>query len=365
MFEFKDYPSEKSLSIRTETVEIVRRARLFCLFMVLLVVEKEKTVKILVTGCAGFIGLHVTKQLLDQGHAVVGLDNLNNYYDPSLKEARLEILKPFDKFEFFRMDINDRQSLYSLFQDGKFEMVVNLAAQAGVRYSLKNPHAYINTNVNGFMNILDNCKEFGIKHLVYASSSSVYGNSKESPFKVTQSVDNPISIYAATKKMNELMAHTYSHLYKLPTTGLRFFTVYGPWGRPDMAPFLFTDAIVHGRSIKVFNNGDLLRDFTYVDDVAEGVCKIVEATPPEGELPYSIYNIGNSSPVKLMDFIETIENELGKKAEKQFMEMQDGDVYATFADVKSLSDFIDYRPDTKLKDGIREFVKWFKEFYSV
>lgn len=322
-------------------------------------------VTVLVTGCAGFIGLYVSQQLLNEGYVVVGLDNLNDYYDPELKKARLELLQKHAKFDFSLLDLTDQSGMKTLFAKRRFDLVVNLAAQAGVRYSLQNPHAYINANVTGFLNILECCKENKVNHLIYASSSSVYGNSKESPFKESQNVDNPISIYAATKKMNELMAHTYSHLYKLPTTGLRFFTVYGPWGRPDMAPFLFTDAIVHKKPIKVFNNGDLLRDFTYVEDVAVGVRKVVQKSPPNGELPYSIYNIGNSAPVKLMDFIQALEKELGVVADKEFLAMQDGDVYATYADVEKLTKFIDFSPNTKLENGISKFVRWYKDFYRV
>ena len=319
----------------------------------------------LVTGAAGAIGLFVAKSLLERGHRVIGLDNLNNYYDPKLKNDRLEILKNFEKFRFYKADLNDISSLNKIFEKEKLTHVINLAAQAGVRYSLENPHVYIDSNVKGFMNLLECCRNFKIKHLIYASSSSVYGNSKNIPFSVNQSVDNPISIYAATKKMNELMAHTYSHLYKLPVTGLRFFTVYGPWGRPDMAPFLFTKAIVNKEKVKIFNNGDLLRDFTYVDDIAESVTRITEADAPKGDLPYILHNVGNCTPIKLMDFISTIENELGIVAEKEFLPMQDGDVYKTYADVQSLVDSIGYQPKTQLKDGIKKFVQWYKDYYQV
>jgi UDP-glucuronate 4-epimerase len=327
--------------------------------------ENRASVNILVTGCAGFIGLYVSRQLLASGHTVVGIDNLNDYYDPRLKAARLELLTPEPNFIFQKLDIADQAAINGLFTSNKFDVVINLAAQAGVRYSLQNPHAYIDANVTGFLNILEASKAQKVKHLVYASSSSVYGNSKESPFTENQRVDNPISIYAATKKMNELMAHTYSHLFKLPTTGLRFFTVYGPWGRPDMAPILFANAIAKKEKIKVFNQGDLLRDFTYVEDVAAGVCKVAELPSPSGSLPYSIYNIGNSSPVKLMDFIQNMESEMGTSAEKEFLGMQDGDVYATYADVNALAKHTGFSPKTKLSDGIREFVKWYKQYYRV
>lgn len=335
--------------------------------------------KILVTGTAGFIGFHLAQKLLMQGHEVVGMDDINDYYPTQLKFARLQeagisedaaewykkitsIVHP--GYSFIRMNLEDRDALYRLFETEQFDAVCNLAAQAGVRYSIENPHTYISSNITGFMNILEACRHNKVKHLVYASSSSVYGNSRQMPLSVNQPVDNPISLYAATKKSNELMAHTYSHLFGIPTTGLRFFTVYGPWGRPDMAAFLFTKAITEGKPIKVFNNGDLYRDFTYIDDIVEGIANILN-TNRAGESLYRVYNIGNSSPVKLMDFIETIEKALGTKAVKEFMEMQPGDVYKTYADVTDLEKDYNYRPDTPLATGIGRFVKWYTEFYKV
>ena len=340
--------------------------------------------KILVTGTAGFIGFHLVQNLLRLGHQVVGIDNINDYYDPQLKFARLKeagisqdaenwhkkiTSETNSNYSFVRMNLEEKTEINQLFTEKKFDAVCNLAAQAGVRYSIENPDAYIISNVVGFMNILEACRHNNIQHLVYASSSSVYGNSKKMPLSTEDRVDNPISLYAATKKSNELMAHTYSHLFGIPTTGLRFFTVYGPWGRPDMAYFLFTKAIQEGKSINVFNNGDLYRDFTYIDDIVEGVAKIIEKpplTPPKGEdrENYKVYNIGNSSPVQLMNFIETIEKALGKKAEKVFKEMQPGDVYKTFADVSDLENDFDYAPNTPLEKGIGEFVKWYARYYK-
>lgn len=334
--------------------------------------------KILVTGAAGFIGFHLVNKLIKNGSEVVGIDNINDYYSPELKYARLResgisarAENWYEKvasgkhpgYSFTRMNLEDEAALNQLFEEEKFDIVCNLAAQAGVRYSIENPKAYIQSNVAGFLNILEACRHHPIKHLVYASSSSVYGNSKKMPLSTSDSVDNPVSLYAATKKSNELMAHTYSHLYGIPTTGLRFFTVYGPWGRPDMAYFLFTKSIVNQQPIKVFNQGDLYRDFTYIDDIVEGIEKILPKTP-ENTPPYKIYNIGNSSPVKLMDFIETIENALGQTAVKEYHEMQPGDVYKTFADVSDLETNFGYSPNTPLEKGIGEFVTWFRAYYQ-
>ncbi len=340
---------------------------------------------ILITGAAGFIGYHVTKRLLNDGHNVVGIDNINDYYDPELKYARLQQLgiskteaENFGaycqsslfpgKFKFMRLNLEDRENLPVLFKTNDFEVVCNLAAQAGVRYSLENPEAYIDGNVVGFLNLLECCRHFNIKHLVYASSSSVYGLNKEIPFKVEHNVDKPISLYAATKKSNELMAHTYSHLYKVPTTGLRFFTVYGPWGRPDMAMFLFTDAIVNNRSIKVFNHGEMERDFTFIDDIVEGVVRIINdknrINSPEEER-YKLYNIGNNNSVKLMDFITEIEKNLGLNAKKEFLPMQAGDVEKTWANVEDLIADYDYRPNTAISEGIKKFINWYKVYYQV
>ncbi|TDQ31176.1 NAD-dependent epimerase [Zeaxanthinibacter enoshimensis] len=340
--------------------------------------------KILVTGAAGFIGYHVAKKLLEAGHEVVGLDNINDYYSPQLKYDRLkelgiqqnaaaEFLSPcssqsWSAFKFVRMQLEDRVALPTLFKEENFDVVCHLAAQAGVRYSLENPESYIDSNIVGFLNILECCRHHEIEHLVYASSSSVYGLNKEVPFKVSDSVDHPISLYAASKKSNELMAHTYSHLFNIPTTGLRFFTVYGPWGRPDMALFLFTDAIIKGEPIQVFNHGKMERDFTYIDDIVNGITKIVEgeiASRHESNQLYKVYNIGNNNSVKLMDFIEAIENSVGKKAEKKLMPIQPGDVIRTWADVSELIRDYKYRPNTEVKTGVDKFVRWFKEYYKV
>ena len=341
--------------------------------------------KILVTGTAGFIGFHLAKKLLDQGHTVIGLDNINDYYDVNLKYARLSELgisrediensnsklkihnsKLSPLHSFYKVNLEDAEAINHIFEVGQFDAVVNLAAQAGVRYSIENPHAYIQSNVVGFMNILEACRNYNVKNLSYASSSSVYGLNKSQPFKTTDMTDTPISLYAATKKSNELMAHTYSHLYHMQTTGLRFFTVYGPWGRPDMAPMLFADAISNDRPIKVFNNGEMNRDFTYIDDIVDGIVKVINAGSSTSVVPklFKVYNIGNNSPVSLMEFIETIENCIGKVAEKNFLPMQDGDVVSTYADVSGLINDFGYKPDTKLADGIGEFVKWYKEFYG-
>jgi UDP-glucuronate 4-epimerase len=331
-------------------------------------------VKILVTGTAGFIGYHLTKKLLERGDEVVGLDNINDYYDVNLKYARLNELgidkdelkgnklvssKTYPNHKFIKANLEDRQTINKLFKTEKFDAVCNLAAQAGVRYSIENPHAYIQSNVVGFMNILEACRNYGVKNLSYASSSSVYGLNKSQPFKTTDITDTPISLYAATKKSNELMAHTYSHLYGIQTTGLRFFTVYGPYGRPDMAPMLFASAISEDRAIKVFNHGKMSRDFTYIDDIVDGIIKVID-----NPSSYNVYNIGNNAPVSLMEFIETLENSLDKKAKKNYMDMQPGDVESTYADTQDLMDDFGYKPDTKLADGIGKFVKWYKEFYK-
>ncbi|WPP53303.1 NAD-dependent epimerase [Catalinimonas niigatensis] len=337
----------------------------------------SQTKKILVTGAAGFIGFHLSQKLCQQGHTVVGIDNLNDYYDPNLKKARLELLKGLDGFSFHKVDLLEKERIDQLFATEKFHYVVNLAAQAGVRYSLVNPYAYIDANVTGFLNILEACRHYPVEHLIYASSSSVYGANTKMPFSVHHNVDHPVSLYAATKKSNELMAHTYSNLYHIPTTGLRFFTVYGPYGRPDMALFLFTKAILEDRPIDVYNNGEMKRDFTYVDDIVEGIVKLlphIAAPNPkwDGEqpdaassfVPYAIYNIGNNNPVKLMDFIGTLEQALGKEAQKNLMPIQDGDVPATFADVDSLIEDVGFKPATPLKDGIQKFVDWYRAYYN-
>lgn len=331
--------------------------------------------KILVTGAAGFIGLHVTRLLLDRGDEVLGIDNLNDYYDPRLKFARLECLKPYAKFRFVQMDIADTATMAALFAGEKFDRVVHLAAQAGVRYSLSNPQAYLQSNLLGFGNMLEGCRQHGVEHLVYASSSSVYGANTRMPFSVHDEVNHPLSLYAATKKSNELMAHSYSHLFGLPTTGLRYFTVYGPWGRPDMSPWLFTSAIVEGRPIDVFNHGKMQRDFTYVDDIAEGTVRTMdrvaapnldfdssEPDPGSSRAPYRVYNIGNHQPVELMSFIETIENALGKEARKNFLPMQAGDVLSTYADVDDLRNDVGFAPKTPLDQGIARWVDWFREY---
>ena len=330
---------------------------------------------ILVTGAAGFIGFHTSNKLLARGDTVVGLDNLNDYYDVNLKKARLALLEPQPGFSFARIDLADRPALEALFKANTFDAVINLAAQAGVRYSLENPHAYIDANVVGFTNLLECCRHHQIGHLVYASTSSVYGMNTSMPFSVHDNVDHPISLYAATKKANELMAHTYSHLFGLPTTGLRFFTVYGPWGRPDMALFLFTKAIMAGEPIKVFNKGQMQRDFTYVDDIVEGVVRVTDKTatpnpdwdsakpdPGTSSAPYRLYNIGNNNPVMLLDYIAALESALGKKAEMELLPMQPGDVAATCADIDALENAVGYRPATPVDVGINNFVEWYKEY---
>jgi UDP-glucuronate 4-epimerase len=333
--------------------------------------------KILVTGAAGFIGFHTTQLLLARGDEVVGLDNLNDYYDVSLKQARLDILKRHAKFKFVKLDLADRKELPALFAREKFARVINLGAQAGVRYSIQNPLAYIDSNVVGFANVLEGCRHNGVEHLVYASTSSVYGANTKMPFSVHQNVDHPLSFYAATKKANELMAHTYAHLYKLPVTGLRFFTVYGPWGRPDMALFLFTKNILEGKPIDVFNYGNHRRDFTYVGDIAEGVVRAVDRPaqgnsnwegdapdPGTSKAPYRLYNIGNNAPVELMRYIQVIEQCLGKQAQKNLLPLQQGDVPDTYADVEDLVRDVGYRPATSVEEGIRNFITWYLEYYG-
>ncbi len=323
--------------------------------------------KILVTGAAGFIGFHLSCKLLEQGVRVVGFDNINDYYDVNLKYARLDILKEYNNFSFVKGDLADKEAVERLFKENDFDIVVNLAAQAGVRYSIENPQAYMESNVIGFFNILEACRHNPVEHLLYASSSSVYGNQQKIPFSTDDDVSKPISLYAATKKSNELMAYTYSHLYGIPTTGLRFFTVYGPYGRPDMAYFSFAQKIVKGETIKIFNNGDMYRDFTYVDDIVKGIENML-CNPPEADENgdrATVYNIGNNSPEKLMYFIETLENALGKKAEKEFLPMQPGDVYQTYADVTPLIEKFGFKPSTSIKEGLGRFVEWFKEYYKI
>lgn len=334
--------------------------------------------KILVTGAAGFIGYHVARTLLDRGDVVVGIDNFNDYYDVSLKEARAAALCTYDGFDLQRLDLADRDSMEALFADCQFDKVVHLGAQAGVRYSLENPHAYIDSNIVGTLHVLEGCRHHSIQHLVYASSSSVYGANASMPFSVHHNVDHPLALYGATKKSNELMAHTYSNLYELPTTGLRFFTVYGPWGRPDMALFLFTKNIIEGKPIDVFNFGKHRRDFTYIDDIVEGVIRTMDHTaqpnadwaatspdPGTSRAPYRIYNIGNQTPVPLMRYIEVIEDCLGKKADTRLLPMQAGDVPDTWADTKALEDDVGYRPTTPIEEGVRKFVEWYLDFYDV
>lgn len=349
--------------------------------------------KILVTGAAGFIGFYVCKGLLNRGDIVVGLDNINTYYDVSLKYGRLSALgiqqeyvdwykfvqsNVYEQFRFIRMNLEDKQAMRMLFANEHFDKVVNLAAQAGVRYSIENPYAYVESNIDGFLNVLEGCRHYQVKHLVYASSSSVYGLNGKVPFSEKDSIAHPISLYAATKKSNELMAHTYSHLYGVPSTGLRFFTVYGPWGRPDMSPFLFADAMLHGRPIKVFNNGDMLRDFTYIDDIVEGVLRVIDhipaptpdwsaqaPDPSSSAAPYKIYNIGNSHLVKLMDFIHAIEEAIARPAEKIYLPMQPGDVYQTNADTSALQSELGFKPDKPIKEGVRETIDWYRSFYQL
>lgn len=320
----------------------------------------------LVTGAAGFIGFHAAKRLLDRGDAVLGLDNLNAYYDVSLKEARLALLA-HPNFRFVKLDLADREGMKTLFEAERFDAVIHLAAQAGVRYSLQNPHAYVDSNLVGFVNVLEGCRHAKIAHLVYASSSSVYGANVKLPFSTEDEVDHPISLYAATKKANELMAHTYSHLFGLPTTGLRFFTVYGPWGRPDMALFGFTKAILEGKPIDVFNQGKMKRDFTYVDDIIEGVIRVADRVPEPCETgaKYKVYNIGNNEPVELERFISVLEDALGKKAVKNYLPMQPGDVVATYADVDDLMRDVGFRPSTPIEDGVAKFVAWYRDYHGI
>lgn len=332
---------------------------------------------VLVTGAGGFIGFHLTKKLCAMGYRVIGLDNLNDYYDVRLKLSRLDILRKLDNFTFHHLDLTNDKDMRELFNTGKFDFVVNLAAQAGVRYSLTNPHAYLESNLHGFLNVLEGCRHSGVKHLIYASSSSVYGANRKMPFSVHDNVDHPISLYAASKKSNELMAHTYSALYNLPTTGLRFFTVYGPYGRPDMALYIFTKAIIEGHAIDVYNHGKMKRDFTYVDDIVESIARLIPKvaepnpawngmTPDPGTsfAPYRLYNIGNNQPVELMAFIEAIEEKVGKKAIKNMMPIQGGDVPETFADVEDLIRMVDFRPATPINEGIGKFVDWYVDYYK-
>jgi UDP-glucuronate 4-epimerase len=355
--------------------------------------NQNLSMNILITGTAGFIGFHVANAFVQAGNTVTGIDNLNHYYDIAVKHGRLQAAgidtthlpyytaiqsNTHPNYTFYVIDLEDYKALQQLFAGKKFDIVIHLAAQAGVRYSVTNPHAYINSNMLGFLNILECCKAYNIQHLVYASSSSVYGMSKEETFSTADPVNHPISLYAATKRSNELMAHVYSNMYNLPVTGLRFFTVYGPWGRPDMALFLFTKAILESKPIDVYNNGNMLRDFTYIDDIVEGIVRVAQH-PPAGDAalfaeapdpsfswaPFKIYNIGNNQPVKLLDFIEIIEKTVGKKAIKNFMPLQPGDVYKTYADVTPLIEDLDYKPDTPVEYGVQQFVKWFREFYKM
>lgn len=334
--------------------------------------------KILITGVAGFVGFSLAQVLINESYSVVGIDNLNDYYDKELKINRLNQLRDMDGFIFFNKDLKNKNELDSLFESEKFDYVINLAAQAGVRYSIENPFAYLDSNLTGFLNILETCRRYPVKHLLYASSSSVYGGNKVVPFSTNHNVDHPVSLYAATKKSNELMAHTYSHLYDIPTTGLRFFTVYGPWGRPDMAYFSFTKDIIEGNPIKVFNHGKMERDFTYIDDIVEGIVKLIPLAPEKNSdwdesvdelgasfAPYRVYNIGNNSPVPLMKFINVLEEKIGKEANKQYMEMQPGDVFRTYADVSELERDIDFKPSTSIEEGLGKFVDWYKEYYNV
>lgn len=334
--------------------------------------------KILITGAAGFIGFHLSKKLLDDSYQIVGIDNLNDYYDPSLKQSRLEILGKYNNFNFHKVDLKDKVEVDNIFETYQPTHVINLAAQAGVRYSIENPYAYVDSNLTGFMNILEACRNYPVDHLLYASSSSVYGGNKVAPFSTNHNVDHPVSLYAATKKSNELMAHTYSHLYGIPTTGLRFFTVYGPYGRPDMAYFSFTKDILAGKPIKVFNHGKMERDFTYIDDIVEGIVKLIGKAPAANKdwdeskddlstsfAPYKIYNIGNNNPVQLMRFINALESALGKEAEKIYMDMQPGDVLRTYADVSDLERDINFKPSTSIEEGLTKFVEWYEEYFKV
>ncbi len=334
--------------------------------------------KVVVTGAAGFIGFHTSKRLLERGDEVVGIDIVNDYYDPEVKENRIKVLSDYEGFTFHREDLADDETMARVFKTCGAQRVINLAAQAGVRYSLQNPHAYVTSNLHGFINVLEGCRQNEVEHLTYASSSSVYGANEAMPFSVHDNIDHPLSLYAASKKANELMAHSYSHLYGMATTGLRFFTVYGPWGRPDMALFLFTKAILEGKPINVFNHGDMSRDFTYIDDIVEGVVRVSDkaATPnPEwtgmtpdpgtSKAPYRVFNIGNNAPVQLMDMIGALEKKLGVVAEKNFMPMQAGDVPATYANSTALSDWVGFKPETTIEHGISEFVDWYRDYYKV
>lgn len=341
-------------------------------------VMKDNNATILVTGAAGFIGFHLSSLLLDKGYKVIGIDNMNDYYDVSLKKGRLELLQQHEEFSFYKIDLKDKDSLDQLFEKYQFDYVINLAAQAGVRYSITNPYAYVDSNLIGFVNILEACRNNPVKHLLYASSSSVYGGNKVAPFSTNHQVDHPVSLYAATKKSNELMAHTYSHLYGIPTTGLRFFTVYGPWGRPDMAYFSFSNNILADKTINVFNHGKMERDFTYVADIVEGIYKLLPLAPKANKewdeskddlsssfAPYKIYNIGNNQPVQLEKFISVLEDKLGKKAIKNYMDMQPGDVLRTYADVSDLEKDIDFKPSTSIEEGLGKFVEWYKQYYKI
>lgn len=334
--------------------------------------------KILITGAVGFIGFHLSKKLLDDSYQIIGIDNLNDYYDISLKLSRLEILEKYNNFNFNKVDLKDKEALSNIFDTHNPTHIINLAAQAGVRYSIENPYAYLDSNLTGFMNLLEACRKSSVEHLIYASSSSVYGGNRVVPFSTNHNVDHPVSLYAATKKSNELMAHTYSHLYGIPTTGLRFFTVYGPYGRPDMAYFSFTKDILAGIPIKIYNHGRMERDFTYIDDIVEGIVKLIEKVPVSNKdwdeikdglstsfAPYKIYNIGNNNPVQLMRFINTLELALGKKAEKIYMDMQPGDVLKTYADVSNLERDINFKPSITIEDGLGRFVEWYKDYYKI
>jgi UDP-glucuronate 4-epimerase len=333
--------------------------------------------RVLITGAAGFIGFHLSLKLLKQDYQITGIDNLNNYYAPGLKQSRLDILSQYNNFNFLKVDIKSKEAVDEIFKGYKPTHVINLAAQAGVRYSIENPYAYIDSNLIGFMNILEACRNYPVEHLLYASSSSVYGGNKVAPFSTNHNVDHPVSLYAATKKSNELMAHTYSHLYGIPTTGLRFFTVYGPYGRPDMAYFSFTKDILAGKPIKVFNHGKMERDFTYIDDIVEGIIKLINRAPIANKewderkdtlstsfAPYKIYNIGNNNPVPLMRFIKALETALGKEAEKIYFDMQPGDVLSTYADVSDLERDINFKPGTSIEEGLHKFVDWYKTYYG-
>ena len=333
---------------------------------------------ILITGASGFVGFHLAELLLKKGYEVVGIDNMNDYYNVRLKELRLEILRKYDNYTFYKMDLKNKEDIDNLFEKYRFDYVINLAAQVGVRYSIENPDAYVYSNLIGFINMLEACRYYPVKHLLYASSSSVYGGNKVVPFSTEHQVDHPISLYAATKKSNELMAHTYSHLYKIPTTGLRFFTVYGPWGRPDMAYFSFTDAILNDKPIKVFNHGKMERDFTYIDDIVESIYRLLPLAPQSNQdwdetkdklsesfAPYKVYNIGNNQPVQLEKFISVLEDKIGKKAVRHYMKIQSGDVVRTYADTSDLEKAIDFKPSTSIEEGLEKFVTWYKEFYNI